>query len=53
MFDAIATVIDAKAKPLTGDDERRAGQRQAEAWPTSAATSSTTATSRSAPAGHT
>ena len=31
MFDAIATVIDAKAKPLTADDERSAGQRQAEA----------------------
>jgi Domain of unknown function (DUF222)/HNH endonuclease len=31
MFDAIATVIDAKAKPLTGDDDRGAGQRQAEA----------------------
>ena len=31
MFDAIATVIDAKAKPLTGDDDRPAGQRQAEA----------------------
>ena len=31
MFDAIAAVIDAKAKPLTGDDERSAAQRQAEA----------------------
>src|SRR5690349_2638862 len=31
MFDAIASVIDAKAKPLTGDDERSAGERQAEA----------------------
>jgi 5-methylcytosine-specific restriction protein A len=31
MFDAIAAVIDAKAKPLTGDDDRTAGQRQAEA----------------------
>jgi hypothetical protein len=31
MFDAIATVIDAHAKPLTADDERSAGQRQAEA----------------------
>jgi 5-methylcytosine-specific restriction protein A len=31
MFDAIATVIDAKARPLTGDDHRPAGQRQAEA----------------------
>jgi 5-methylcytosine-specific restriction protein A len=31
MFDAIATVIDAKAKPLTGDDDRTVGQRQAEA----------------------
>ena len=31
MFDAIATVIDAKAKPLTGDDDRSAGERQAEA----------------------
>jgi Domain of unknown function (DUF222)/HNH endonuclease len=30
MFDAVATVIDAKAKPLTGDD-RPVGQRQAEA----------------------
>jgi Domain of unknown function (DUF222) len=31
MFDAIATVIDAKAKPLTGDDHRSTGERQAEA----------------------
>jgi 5-methylcytosine-specific restriction protein A len=31
MFDAIATVIDAHAKPLTGDDDRSAGQRHAEA----------------------
>ena len=31
MFDAIAAVIDAKAKPLTGDDDRSAGRRQAEA----------------------
>ena len=31
MFDAIAAVIDAKAKPLTGDDDRSAGERQAEA----------------------
>ena len=32
MFDAIATVIDAKAKPLTADDDRRSMvQRQAEA----------------------
>ena len=31
MFDAIAAVIDAKAKPLTGDDNRSAGERQAEA----------------------
>jgi 5-methylcytosine-specific restriction protein A len=31
MFDAIATVIDAKAKPLAADDDRPAGQRQAEA----------------------
>ena len=31
MFDAIAAVIDAKAKPLTGDDQRSAAQRQAEA----------------------
>jgi hypothetical protein len=31
MFDAIAAVVDAKAKPLTGDDDRPAGQRQAEA----------------------
>jgi 5-methylcytosine-specific restriction protein A len=31
MFDAIATVIDAKARLLTGDDDRPAGQRQAEA----------------------
>jgi hypothetical protein len=31
MFDAIATVIDAHAKPLTGDDDRGVGQRQAEA----------------------
>jgi hypothetical protein len=31
MFDAIATVVDAKARPVTGDDDRRTGQRQAEA----------------------
>ncbi|OZM75886.1 HNH endonuclease signature motif containing protein [Pseudonocardia sp. MH-G8] len=31
MFDAIATVIDAKAKPLGRDDQRSTGQRQAEA----------------------
>ena len=31
MFDAIATVIDAKARPLTADDDRSAGERQAEA----------------------
>jgi 5-methylcytosine-specific restriction protein A len=31
MFDAIASVIDAKARPLTNDDDRTAGQRQAEA----------------------
>jgi len=31
VFDAIATVIDAKATPLTGDDHRPIGQRQAEA----------------------
>jgi len=31
MFDAIATIIDAKAKPLTCDDGRTAGERQAEA----------------------
>ena len=31
MFEAIAAVIDAKAKPLTGDDDRSAGERQAEA----------------------
>lgn len=31
MFDAIATVIDAHAKPATGDDERTGPQRQAEA----------------------
>jgi Domain of unknown function (DUF222)/HNH endonuclease len=31
MFDAIAAVIDAKARPLTRDDDRSAGQRQAEA----------------------
>jgi hypothetical protein len=31
MFDAIAAVIDAKATPLTGDDQRSAAQRQAEA----------------------
>jgi 5-methylcytosine-specific restriction protein A len=31
MFDAIASVIDAKAPPLTNDDDRTAGQRQAEA----------------------
>jgi len=31
MFDAIAAVLDAHAKPLTGDDGRSSGQRQAEA----------------------
>ena len=31
MFDAIAVVIDAKAKPLTAEDERTAVERQAEA----------------------
>jgi hypothetical protein len=31
MFDAIATVIDARAKPLGKDDQRPSGQRQAEA----------------------
>jgi hypothetical protein len=31
LFDAVAAVIDAKAKPLTGDDQRSAAQRQAEA----------------------
>jgi 5-methylcytosine-specific restriction protein A len=31
MFDTIAAVIDAKARPLTGDDDRPGGQRQAEA----------------------
>jgi 5-methylcytosine-specific restriction protein A len=31
MFDAVATLIDARAKPLTRDDDRTAGQRQAEA----------------------
>ncbi len=31
MFDAIAAVVDAKARPLTGDDDRPVGQRQAEA----------------------
>ena len=31
MFDAIAAVIDAHARPLTRDDDRSAGERQAEA----------------------
>jgi Domain of unknown function (DUF222) len=31
MFDAIAAMIDATAKPLTGDDDRGVGRRQAEA----------------------
>ena len=31
MFDAIATVIDAKARPVTSDDHRPAGERQAAA----------------------
>jgi hypothetical protein len=31
MFDAIAAVVDAKARPLTGDDDRPPAQRQAEA----------------------
>jgi 5-methylcytosine-specific restriction protein A len=29
MFDAVATVVDAKARPLTGGDDRSAGERQA------------------------
>ena len=32
LYDAIATLIDAKAAPRTGDDERSAAQRQAEAF---------------------
>jgi 5-methylcytosine-specific restriction protein A len=31
MFDAIATVVDAHAKPLTNDDDRSTPERQAEA----------------------
>jgi uncharacterized protein DUF222/HNH endonuclease len=31
LFDAVATVIDAQARPLTADDDRSVGQRQAEA----------------------
>jgi Domain of unknown function (DUF222)/HNH endonuclease len=31
MFDAIAAVIDARAKPLTGEDDRSTAERQAEA----------------------
>ena len=31
MFAAIASVVDAKARPLTADDDRSVGQRQAEA----------------------
>jgi 5-methylcytosine-specific restriction protein A len=31
MFDAVAAVIDARARPLTADDQRPVGQRQAEA----------------------
>jgi 5-methylcytosine-specific restriction protein A len=31
MFDAIAAVVDAKARPLTSDDRRPAGERQAAA----------------------
>ena len=31
MFDAIAALLDAKARPLTGDDDRTAGERTAEA----------------------
>jgi Domain of unknown function (DUF222)/HNH endonuclease len=31
MFDAIAAVVDAHAKPLTGDDDRSTGERQAAA----------------------
>ena len=49
MFDAIATVIDAHAKPLTADDDRsRRASGRPRRWPTCAATSSTTATSPSA-----
>ena len=50
MFDAIATVIDAHAKPLTADDERSAGSGRPKPSPTRAATCSTTATSPSAAA---
>jgi hypothetical protein len=31
LFDAVATVADAKARPVTADDERSVGERQAEA----------------------
>jgi hypothetical protein len=51
MFDAIATVIDAHAKPLTSDDDRSVGQRQAEALADACGLCSTTARSPSAGAG--
>ena len=44
MFDAIAAVIDAKAKPLTGDDDRPRASGRPRRWPTCAGTSSTTPT---------
>jgi hypothetical protein len=51
MFDAIAAVIDAKAKPLTGDDQRSARNGRPKPSPTSAGTCSTTATSPHAAVG--
>lgn len=44
MIDAIATVVDAKSAPVTGDDERTATQRQQKRSLMCAVTSSTTAT---------
>ena len=43
MFDAIATLIDTTAKPLTADDDRSMAQRQAEALADACGTCSTTA----------
>jgi 5-methylcytosine-specific restriction protein A len=45
MYDAIATVLDAHARPATADDDRPDAQRKAEALADVCALSSTTATS--------
>ena len=49
MFDAIAAVIDAHAKPLTAEDDRSMGSGRPRRWPTCAATCSTTPRRRCCP----